>query len=96
MSPRRISSNNADGSSAVQVPQPRVGHRLVRGVTLLGMAFHRQLHEVVEAQQPGNRDDVSRVSAELASEPVPQVGGHVGADLHAYRPPRTSGRSAPP
>ncbi len=68
---------------AVQIPQSRMGHRLVRRVTLLGMAVHSQPHEVREAQQPGSRDDVGRVGVELSREPAPEVHGHVGADFHA-------------
>jgi hypothetical protein len=47
---------------AAQAPQPRMSHRLVRGVTLPGMAIHRQPHQVLQAQQPGSRDDVGRVA----------------------------------
>ena len=68
----------------VQGPQPRMSHRLVRSITQLGMAFHRQVHEVAEAQQPGSRDDVGRVGTELGREPAPELSGHVGADLEAH------------
>jgi len=68
---------------AVQAPQPRMGRRLVRWVTVPGMAFHWQSREVTKARQPRRRDNVGRVGAELSREPAPEALGHVGADLQA-------------
>ena len=68
---------------AVQIPQPRMGHRLVRRVPLFAMATTANPMRS-EAQQPGSRDDVGRVGVELSREPAPELHGHVGADLHAY------------
>ena len=68
----------------VQGPQPRMSHRLVRSIAQLGMAFHRQVHEVAEAQQPGSRDHVGRIGAKLSREPAPQTSGHIGANLEAH------------
>src|SRR5512146_2753541 len=67
----------------VQIPQPRMGSRLVRWVPLLGMAVHGQFHQVSQAEQPGSRDDVGAVGAELSREPVPELRGHAGADFQA-------------
>ena len=67
---------------AVEIPQPRMGHRLVWRVTQLGMSFDRESHQVAEAEQPGNRDHVVGAGVQLRRQPAPQLCGHVGADLH--------------
>ena len=77
-------AENRGRVGAGQIPQPRMGHRLVRRVPVLGVARHGQAREVLEAQQPGSRDDVAGVGVELGREPAPQVRRHVGADFHAH------------
>ena len=62
-----------------------MGRRLVRRVTVFRVSVEGQRREVTKAQEPGGRQDVGGVSAQLCREPVAQFHGHVGTDLREIR-----------